>query len=251
MGPIFTCSIDDGHPLDLKTAELLDKHGLHGTFYLPIRNCEGFHVMSPAQIKDISRRFEIGSHTYDHRYLKNIDVRQAYYQVSEGKKRLEDLLGHEVSGFCYPGGRYRRRDMELVRCCGFRYARTTMNLCFDVGIQPYEIPTTVQFYPHDRSVYVRNFIGSGHWLRRQTGLRLSLLHQDWIERLYALFDYACERRATFHLWTHSFQIEQLNAWPAFDALLAHISRHVDVRNRVTNAELVARAFATAVESPVW
>lgn len=250
MGPMFTCSIDDGHPLDLKAAALLDKHGLHGTFYLPIRNCEGESVMANGEIRELARRFEIGSHTRDHCYLKNIDVWQAYEQVAQGKKLLEDVLGQEVSGFCYPGGRYRRRDVGLVRSCGFRYARTTMNLCFDAGTHPFEIPTTIQFYPHDRSVYLRNFATSGHWLRRQDGLLLALQKQDWIARLYALFDFACERQGVFHLWAHSTQIEQLEAWGAFDALLGHIAAHVPVRNRVSNAQLATRSFTVALESPV-
>ena len=242
MGPVFTCSIDDGHPLDMKTAELLGKHGLHATFYIPIRNCEGYKVLSAAQIREIARHFEVGSHTYDHLYLKHIDVPQAYYQIEEGKKRLEDLLGQDVHGFCYPGGRYRPRDVELVRACGFRYARTTINLCFDAGDRPYEMPTTVQFYPHDRSVYLRNFISSGSWSCRQAGLQIGLRHQDWIERLYAMFDYACEQGATFHLWAHSLQIEELNAWNVFDDLLAHIARHVPTANRLTNGYLAARSF---------
>lgn len=243
MSPVFTCSIDDGHPLDLKTAELLHKHGLNATFFIPIRNCEGFGVMSDAQIREIGRQFEIGSHTYDHRYLKNIDAWQAYHQIAAGKKRLEDLLGKEVSGFCYPGGRYRRRDVDLVRACGFRYARTTMNLRFDPGSRPYEMPTTLQFYPHGRSVYLRNFMAAGQWWQRQDGLRLALAHADWIERLYALFDHVCEHGGVFHLWGHSSQVDELNVWDEMDRLLGYIAQKVAARDRLSNAELAARAFA--------
>lgn len=250
MGLTFTCSIDDGHPLDMKTAELLDKHGLRGTFYLPIRNCEGDSVMSHGAIRELARRFEIGSHTRDHRYLKNVDVWHAYQQIADGKKQLEDILGQEVAGFCYPGGRYRRRDVELVRSCGFRYARTTMNLCFDAGVLPFEMPTTLQFYPHARGVYLRNFVASRHWLRRLEGLQLALHSGDWITRLYAMFDYACEQQMTFHLWAHSPQIEALQAWEVFEALLEHIAANVMIRNRVTNAELAARSFAAPLASPL-
>ena len=91
---------------------------------------------------------------------------------------------------------------------------------------------------------------SGHWLRRQDGLLLALQKQDWIARLYALFDFACERQGVFHLWAHSTQIEQLEAWGAFDALLGHIAAHVPARNRVSNAQLATRSFTVALESPV-
>src|SRR6478735_7905500 len=101
MGLVFTCSIDDGHPLDMKMAELLDKHGLNGTFFVPIKNREGSNVMSRQALLELARRFEIGSHTHDHYYLKNLDVRRTYHQIADGKKRLEDILGKEIAGFCY------------------------------------------------------------------------------------------------------------------------------------------------------
>ena len=241
MGPVFTCSIDDGHPSDMKTAELLDKHGLNGTFFIPIRNCEGDAVISDAQIGELGRRFEIGSHTYDHRYLKKVDIWQAYHQIADGKKRLEELLGTPVNGFCYPGGRYSRRDVELVKACGFGYARTTMNLCFDAGSRAFEMPTTVQFYPHDRAVYIRNFGGSGNWHRRVEGLRLALAHENWIKRLYAMFDYACRRNGIFHLWGHSKQIDELNAWHDLDAFFGHVAGRVATPDRLNNEQLAARA----------
>jgi peptidoglycan/xylan/chitin deacetylase (PgdA/CDA1 family) len=240
MSPVFTCSIDDGHPLDMKTAELLHKHGLNATFFIPIRNCEGDSVLIDAQVRELGRRFEIGSHTYDHCYLKSVDVREAYHQIHDGKRLLEDLLGTYVNGFCYPGGRYGPRDVALVKACQFSYARTTMNLCFDAGIKPYEMPTTVQFYPHDAGVYLRNFAGSGDWARRAGGLWLAVRHPNWIDRLYAMFDHACDHGGVFHLWGHSRQIEELNAWHEIDAFFRHAAARVTPAERLSNAQLAAR-----------
>jgi len=242
MGPMFTCSIDDGHPSDLKTAELLSKHGLSGTFFVPIRNCEGDAVLPDEEIRELGRRFEIGSHTMDHRYLKKVDIWHAYHQIMDGKKYLEDVLGRPVNGFCYPGGRYKRRDVELVHACRFTYARTTMNLCFGAGNRPFEMPTTLQFYPHDRSVYIRNFAGSGNWLDRAAGLQLALQHGDWIKRLYAMFDYAVRTRGVFHLWGHSKQFDELNAWKQLDEFFAHVARHVTAQDRLSNEELAIRSL---------
>lgn len=246
MGAVFTCSIDDGHPSDMKTAELLHKHGLNGTFFIPIRNCEGDEVLSDAQIREIGNSFEIGSHTRDHCYLKKVDIWQAYHQINDGKKQLEDLLGAPVNGFCYPGGRYRRRDVELVKACRFTYARTTMNLCFDTGDKPYELPTTVQFYPHERAVYYRNYAGSGNWTRRLKGLRIVQQHDDWIARLYALFDHACKHGSMFHLWGHSKQIDELNAWHEIDAFFGHVATRVALHARLNNAQLVAHTVTMPV-----
>jgi peptidoglycan/xylan/chitin deacetylase (PgdA/CDA1 family) len=242
MSTVFTCSIDDGHPSDMRAAELLDKHGLGATFFIPVHNREDTHMLTPAQVRQLGKRFEIGSHTYSHCYLNYVDVREAYFQIAESKKRLEEMVGRPVTGFCYPGGRYTGRDIELVRACGYRYARTTANLCFDAGTDPYRMPTTIQFFPHTRDVYVRNFITASHWLHRQTALWTALREAHWLHRLYAMFDQACEGNRVFHLWWHSRQIDELGAWSELEAFLAYAAQRVDAANRLSNAQLAGRAY---------
>jgi peptidoglycan/xylan/chitin deacetylase (PgdA/CDA1 family) len=242
MGTVFTCSIDDGHPSDMKMAALLDKHGLQGTFYIPIHNREGFDVMPAQRIRELASRFEIGSHTYDHCFLKYIDLTDSHYQVTEGKKQLEDILGRTVEGFCYPGGKYRPADVQIVKAAGFRYARTTMNLCFDIGRQSHEMPTTCQFYPHQRNVYFRNFASGGSWRLRRQGLRVAVSHENWTDRLYALFNHACLHGRVFHLWGHSRDIDQLDAWEDLDHFLEYVASRIPKQDRLTNGELAERYF---------
>lgn len=198
--------------------------------------------MSASEIRDLSSRFEIGSHTYDHCFLKSVSLTESHYQVTEGKARLEDILGKQVTGFCYPGGKYRAADVEIVKASGFRYARTTVNLCFDAGNKPFEMPTTVQLYPHERNIYVRNFAKSGDWSNRQKGLFLAIQKKDWIKRLYALFDHAVDRNACFHLWWHSKDIDTHSVWNDLDEFLAYVSSKVAPHNRLTNEQLAARYF---------
>ena len=57
-GVTITTSWDDGHQLDLRVAELLTKYRLHGTFYIPKAAENG--TMKTAQIRELSRAFEIG-----------------------------------------------------------------------------------------------------------------------------------------------------------------------------------------------
>ncbi|HEX2530763.1 MAG TPA: polysaccharide deacetylase family protein [Burkholderiaceae bacterium] len=242
MSAVFSCSLDDGYPSDMRAAELLQKNGLNATFFIPIKNREGQKVLSPAEIREIGEAFEVGSHTHDHCFLKNLPIREAQYQVNAGKSRLEDLLGRRVNGFCYPGGKYRPEHADLVSAAGFRYARTTVNLCFDAGDHPFEMPTTFQFYPHDRNVYLRNFAKGGSWGRRRDGLRLALEHKNWLDRLYALFDYSTQNDGVFHLWGHTKDIDELGAWQEFDRFLAHVAANVTEENRLTNEQLAAKAF---------
>jgi len=243
MDSLFSCSIDDGHPSDMRAAELFEKHFINATFYIPIKNREGPPVLSAHAIRELGSQFEIGSHTVDHRFLQHLDEDEAYHQVVEGKNQLEDILGRDVIGFCYPGGKYLEQHTRLVQSAGFSYARTTKNLCFDTGNNAYEMPTTVQFYPHHRSVYARNFAKGGHWRRRSEGLRVALNNNNWIKRLYALFEYSLDEGGVFHLWAHSKDIDDLNAWGEFDLFLAYVAENVAPICRLNNAQLASRGFS--------
>lgn len=235
----FTLSVDDGHPLDLRLADLLAAHRIPATFYVPTTNCEGPPVMSASQLRSLAAQFEIGSHTAEHRFLAQLGRAAAWRQVRDGKTALEDTLGRTVDGFCYPGGRYRREHVALVRAAGFRYARTTQNLRTDAGRQAFEMPTTLQFYPHPRRVLIRNFVSQRHWQLRRPALAAALAERDWLGRLYSLFSHACRQGAVFHLWLHTADVEALRLWQALDDFLACVARRVPPAQRLTNGQLHA------------
>lgn len=242
MTTTFTCSIDDGHPSDRKLADILHKHDLNATFFIPIKNQEGYPVMSPAQMREIHSQFEVGSHTHDHCFLRPLNLPQARYQILEGKRELEDILGDRVQGFCYPGGSYRDEHIDLVKRSGFSYARTTTNLCFNAGKSKFEMPTTCQFYPHNKSVYVRNYIKRLNWTHRKTALNLVLKENNWLARMYALFDYADQHDSIFHLWLHSHNIDDLHLWNELDAFLGHVAARVQLVDRLDNRQLATRYY---------
>ena len=70
-----TTSWDDGHPLDLRVAELLAKSGLTGTFYVPRSSQKP--VMNRSQIRELSNSFEIGAHTLEHVMIDRLSDREA------------------------------------------------------------------------------------------------------------------------------------------------------------------------------
>lgn len=244
-------SVDDGHPLDLRMAALLDRYDLQATFYLPLVNVEGPPVLDTAAMRSLSQRFEIGSHTRTHRFLTTLPAADAWREIWEGKQMLEDCLGLPVRGFCYPGGRYRRLHPLQVRAAGFGYARTTQNLRLDCGVRPFEIPTTAQFYPHPVSVFVRNFVSQRHWPSRGAALRIALAEPDWQQRLHSLLDLALARDGVFHLWCHSLDIERLQLWSALEEFLQRIAREMGRAHCCRNGELFnaePQPSATAVHS---
>ena len=235
---IFTMSIDDGHPLDMRMAELLLKNEINATFYVPINNYEGQPVIRKKELRELANNFEIGSHTRDHRYLKKISIYEALKQIGEGKKILEDQLGHAVQGFCYPGGSYQKLHCKMVCTAGFEYARTIQNLRLDAGDLRYELPTTLQFYPHSRTVMIKNFVNQRDWKKRKELMAVLMPEQEWLERLFLIFDYACRRGGIFHLWCHSKDIDQLGLWKTLDEFLNFVSYKIKPALRMNNAQII-------------
>jgi len=71
-----TISVDDGHPLDIRTAELFTRYGIAATFYVPARNPER-RVLTPPQLREIAQHFEVGSHTLNHLPLTTVTRERA------------------------------------------------------------------------------------------------------------------------------------------------------------------------------
>src|SRR5215470_6096285 len=105
----MTTSWDDGHPLDFRIAELLDRYGLTGTFYVP-RQAET-KVMSTTQIQELSRRFEIGAHTLDHVRLHDVGEAEARRQMIASRTWVENITGKACKVFCFPGGEFHRKQL--------------------------------------------------------------------------------------------------------------------------------------------
>ena len=205
---LVTTSWDDGHPADLRLAELLAKHGASGTFYVPNMNVEGRPVMQRAEIRDLGQHQEIGGHTRDHVSLIRLAPTAAAQQVIFNKHWLEDLLGHEVICFAYVRGHHNRDIRHLVQCAGFRYARTVANLTDAAGSDRYRIPTTMQFFPHSTDTYIRNYLSGGSGLRRLALLRAILGKPRLLDRLYRVAELSLRRGGCFHLWGHSWELNE-------------------------------------------
>jgi len=251
---IFTTSWDDGHPLDARVAELLSRHGFHGTFYTPLSNREGFPVMPAAEMRCLGQGFEIGSHTLDHCPLKTVDAAEARRQIVEGKTGLEQILGHRVSGFCYPWGQYTSKHRRMVIDAGFEYARTSVDFYRTLPADPFRMPTTLQFYPHEhsptrsvlgkaRSVLVRNFIKRGEWRRTTDLLSAYQGKGDFMSRLQAMLDHVCLHGGVFHLWGHSRELEAFDGWRQLDSFLRYAAGHIAAERRLNNHEVLQHRAA--------
>lgn len=191
--------------------------------------------MSASEVRELrSLGFEIGSHTMDHIYLTRLTTAAANKQVESGKSELEQVLGEFVNGFCYPGGKFHEKHVEMVRASGFIYARTTENLHLDITTDPYRIPVSIQCYPHRKSVYLSNFIRYPKWGRRAGVLGIALSEHTLLTRLKIILDRVCSKGGIFHLWGHSWELDQFNGWKLLDDFFKYVDDRVILENRITN-----------------
>ena len=63
-------------------------------------------------------------HTMTHPVLTTISLEHARSEIAESKQVVEEELGRPARIFCYPGGYYSPREVDLVRECGYRAAVT-------------------------------------------------------------------------------------------------------------------------------
>ncbi|MEU4238180.1 polysaccharide deacetylase family protein [Actinoplanes sp. NPDC026619] len=230
---VVTTSWDDGHRLDDRLAALLEKYAIPATFYIAPRNVEwnAADLLSPAGVRELADRFEIGGHTLSHRRLPTLSDRAARDDIQAGKEELEDVIGESVTSFCYPCGDYTQTHVQITGELGFTLARTVRRSTLEPG-SPLELDTTVNAYAHrvDAPLALRMARG-----RPWTAARLFL---SWDELAMKWFEICRLEGGVFHLWGHSWEVDARGDWQRLERLLAHISGHPDV-TYVQNRDLLA------------
>lgn len=217
-------SWDDGHPLDLKTAKLLKKYKIPAIFYIPI-NYSGEKVLSPNQIKELAKDFEIGSHTLNHSRLTEVSLDLAEKEINEGKKELEKIINRQVDSFCYPVGLYSSKIVNLVKKAGFKNART-IDLFKLRSKNPFKTGGTIQARNHSLKTYLREIILNFEPRFSIFMLRNGLLKKDWSDLAIISLKYALKHGGTWHLWGHSWEIDKNNDWEKLEKVFKEINKYV-------------------------
>ncbi len=230
-----TTSWDDGCPEDIKMIHLLNKYGLKGTFYIPVKNRER-PVISPSSIKEISQGFEIGSHTFHHQILPGLSQKEMRREVVEGKNWLEQLLGHGVTSFCYPKGRFSRQTIQAVKNTGVRLARTTRAFHYYGSNNLLCLNTSVQAFPHPSLIHLRHGIKELNILGLLTYIIQLKMTGDWQRLARMMFDIAATSGGVWHLWGHSWEIEAFDLWKPLEEIFKYVSNRTNAEYR-TNGEL--------------
>lgn len=218
----LTISVDDGHPTDLKTADILAATGLKATFYVPAHNAERA-LVSPAELRKIAADFEIGSHTYNHRRLADLSPTEALREIQHGKSWLEDQLSKPVVSFCYPGGKYNSTVTSLVEQVGFAGARTCK---LNVNTMPagrFSWGVSTHAIAHSPVVQVRHALMEANFVGLRNYLLLHRCAIDWERQFVASMDWVEANGGIAHLFLHSWEIDERQAWDKLERVLKHAS----------------------------
>ena len=243
---IITTSWDDGHPCDLRLAELLKRYNIPATFYIPIDNVER-ECMNSSQISEIARAFDVGGHSYHHLDLTRIDLKDARKEIIEGKEKLEQIIGKEVVSFCYPRGCYNKNIIDLVKGARFNGARTVMLFTRQVK-DIYKMGTTI--YARNLSIhsYRKHFRG---W--QDPGLFWYILHNNlffksWDQIAIEVLDFIRVNGGIWHLWGHSWEINENNDWNKLEHVLSKVESLSKEMRIVDNSELIKNIYQTKMTS---
>jgi peptidoglycan-N-acetylglucosamine deacetylase len=230
-----TISVDDGHPTDLRTAELLTKYGLKATFYVPAQNPERA-VLGADRLREIAEAFELGGHTMRHVALNSLPRDRASAEITECKAWLQDLTGRRVASFCYPRGKFDRGLAELVRQAGFSGARTCLFNLNEFPRDPFLWGVSSHAFPHSHTNQMRhalwegNFAGAWNYWRTHRGAR------EWVPHFRSALEHVDAHGGIAHLYMHSWEIEEMGQWKTLEGVFQEIARRPSLV-RVTNGEL--------------
>jgi peptidoglycan-N-acetylglucosamine deacetylase len=239
---VVTTSWDDGHVLDTRLAEMLERYRLAATFYIAPKNVEidARKRLTPSAIRDISTVFEVGGHTLSHLRLTTLSDEAARREIGEGKDWLEQVIGSRLTSFCYPGGRYACQHLRMVSDAGFTTARTVRRGAINIA-PGLEMHTTVHAYRH-----LVDIPGAVALANRRVGICRT--YWNWDDAAIAMFTRARNAGGVFSLWGHSWEIERNRDWVRLERVLEYISGRAGIAY-VTNGEVGAALAAGNIGSP--
>lgn len=154
IGKVFGITFDDGYRnVYLNALPVLHELGFTATNYFVSRQVGGSNEWdrsigipeSECMNAEELRRWsafgnEVGAHTLDHVPLTQIPEAEAYRQIADCRRELEDLSGGSVSAFCYPYGNFDMRVRDMVEEAGYSTATTIRKARVTPSDDPFLLP---------------------------------------------------------------------------------------------------------------
>ena len=126
-------TFDDGFAdFIVHATPILHRYGFTATVFVIAERLGGYNdwnvpgprknLMTADELRQITcSGIEVGSHGLRHVSLKHLNDASLVHEVGHSRKLLEEVLGHPVSGYCYPYGDVDSRAIEAVQAAGYDY----------------------------------------------------------------------------------------------------------------------------------
>ena len=202
LSKALTLSYDDGVVEDIRLIEIMNRHGLKGTFNINSSHYTDVNY-KPRTDRTYGLRLtreeaialyqnsgqEVALHAHTHPFLETLPSSQVAYEILKNREILEDMFGGIVDGMAYPYGTYSDAVVEVLKNCGVLYSRTT------VSTQKFDLPTD--------------------WLRmpatcHHTNPELMELADKFLETPIK------NKSQLFYLWGHSYEFERDGNWEVIE-----------------------------------
>lgn len=101
----------------------MEKYGFKGMFFIMTVSLGRPHYMSSQQVKELAQAGnDIGSHTWDHKNIKQFTDADWAIQIDKPTKTLETITGKPIKYFAYPFGLWNTASIQPLKAHGFRAA---------------------------------------------------------------------------------------------------------------------------------
>ena len=177
-------TFDDGHISNYDIAlPLLTEFNFKATFFITTDWIGETHYMGiPEIIKMSECGMSIQSHAKTHKFLDNMTTKRIFTELNDSKKKLEDIIGKQVSCISIPGGRYNQAVLNSAQEIGYKAIFTSNAFQFKIidnmfiigriGIKyPFALTELRKILNPSRSLLFRYKMISGvkHQIRRTIG----------------------------------------------------------------------------------
>ncbi len=81
---------------------------------------EPINLLSIDEIREmVEYGITFGAHTVTHPHLQQLSEKKAFHEINQSKIKIEKIIGHEITSFCYPYGEVNPTIKQMVIEAGF------------------------------------------------------------------------------------------------------------------------------------
>ena len=211
-----TLSYDDATKTDERLISIMQKYGLKGTFNVNsgLYSCDANRLSEEQSYKlYVDSGMEVAAHGYKHVSADVLPDMELIKEFATDKTNLEKQYNRIVRGFAYANGIFNDRAVNVLKECGFAYARTV------VPTNDFSLPTDWLRWNPTCHHTAQNFKDLADWFFNSNPDKAYKKHP-----------------MLFYLWGHSIEFDNFSNWHLIEDFAKSVSEDEGVWN-ATNIEV--------------